>query len=159
MLLNDRWNLFYHDPYDKGWDMASYITIITGIHDTEQLVAINESIPDTSIKGGMLFLFREGIQPLWEHPRNRNGGYFSFKVENNFVRATWKLFVYALCGETLFKNQLINEQVNGISISPKKNFCIIKIWMAACVEETQAELNPMKNVDRTTKFTPFTEAG
>lgn len=159
MRLNDRWNLFFHDPYDKSWDSSSFITIISKMEDTEQLIAINETIPEMSIKGGMLFLFREGIQPLWEDPRNRNGGYFSFKIDNQSVRSVWKLFVYALCGETLFKNSQLNENVNGISISPKKNFCIIKIWMSVCEDYENAELNVMKNVDRTTKFTPFSEAG
>jgi len=37
---------------------------------------------------------------------------------------------YLLCGESLFTNKEYNEFVNGITVSPKKNFCIIKIWIS-----------------------------
>jgi hypothetical protein len=37
-----------------------------------------------------------------------------------------------MCGETIFEKDIHNNLVNGISISPKKNFCIIKIWMKNC---------------------------
>ena len=33
-----------------------------------------------------------------------------------------------LCGETVCKDKEANTHVNGITISPKKNFCILKIW-------------------------------
>ena len=32
----------------------------------------------------MLFLMRDGIQPIWEDEKNRNGGCFSYKI-NNYV--------------------------------------------------------------------------
>jgi len=38
----------------------------------------------------------------------------------------------ALCGETLCIDKTKNEHINGITISPKKNFCIVKVWMNCC---------------------------
>jgi hypothetical protein len=35
-------------------------------------------------------------------------------------------------GNTLSKNDNFVSSISGITISPKKNFCIIKIWMTNC---------------------------
>ena len=161
LLLNSKWTLFYHDMFDKNWTLSSYLPIMFDIHQAHQLIAINETIPDNVVKNGMLFLFRQGVNPFWEDPKNKDGGYLSFKLDNSVVHNVWKSFVYALCGETLFKNPELNDLVNGISISPKKTFCIIKIWLSVCdyggVNDT--ELNAIKFLDvKDTKFTPFSEA-
>jgi hypothetical protein len=34
-----------------------------------------------------------------------------------------------LCGESLCVEPELNKHINGITISPKKNFCIVKIWL------------------------------
>ena len=39
-------------------------------------------------------------------------------------------FRYALLGNTLSEDENILKNINGISISPKKNYCIIKLWLA-----------------------------
>jgi hypothetical protein len=36
---------------------------------------------------------------------------------------------YLACGESLGLNESYSANINGITISPKKNFCIIKIWL------------------------------
>ena len=30
------------------------------------------------------------------------------------------------------ENSNVRSSINGITISPKKNFCIVKIWLANC---------------------------
>jgi hypothetical protein len=75
---------------------------------------------------------RKGITPQWEDPKNRNGGAFSFKVVNKQVYEVWKILFAALCGESLFIENEINKSVTGITVSPKKNFCILKIWLDNC---------------------------
>lgn len=161
LLLNSCWTLYYHDIFDKNWTISSYSPIMLDISAVHQLIAINETIPENIVKNGMLFLFRQGINPFWEDPQNKNGGYLSFKADNTVVHNIWKSFVYALCGETLFKEEEMNNAVNGISISPKKSFCIIKIWFSSCryCEKEGVEMNNIKYLDvKDTKFTPFSEA-
>ena len=80
----------------------------------------------------MLFIMKEGIKPTWEDPKNRNGGCFSYKVSNKNVYKVWKDLTYVVAGETISKNTGFVSCVTGITISPKKNFCIIKIWMSDC---------------------------
>jgi hypothetical protein len=130
--LIDKWDLYYHLPYDKSWDISSYKKIMENIDSVEKLIAINESLPELVIKHCMLFVMKAGITPMWEDPKNRNGGCFSFKVINKQVYGVWKSLFYAICGETLCVDKKYNSVINGITISPKKNFCIIKIWLENC---------------------------
>jgi hypothetical protein len=130
--LLGKWNLYYHLPHDKNWDLSSYKIIMNNIDSLEKLIAINENVSEQIVKYCMLFVMRDGITPMWEDPSNRNGGCFSFKVLNKQVYSVWKSLFYAMCGETLFKNKAYHNLVNGITISPKKNFCIIKVWLLNC---------------------------
>ena len=77
----------------------------------------------------MLFVMRHGITPMWEDKRNKNGGCFSYKVVNKNVPDVWKQLFYLLCGETICVDPAYQKNINGITVSPKKNFCIIKIWL------------------------------
>jgi hypothetical protein len=86
----------------------------------------------------MLFIMREGILPMWEDPKNRNGGCFSYKVLNKSVYKVWKELTYVVVGGSISNNEGFVKCVTGITISPKKNFCIIKIWMTDCNNQNPA---------------------
>ena len=81
--LLGKWDLYYHLPHDKSWDLSSYKSIMSKISTVEETIAINESLPENVVKYSMLFAMRAGITPMWEDPKNRSGGCFSFKVINN----------------------------------------------------------------------------
>jgi len=127
--LLDKWNLYYHLPHDKNWDLSGYTIIMNSIDTVEKVIALNDTIHENVVKNCMLFVMRDGITPMWEDPRNRNGGCFSYKVINKAVPEVWRNLFYGLCGESLCIENQHNKHINGITISPKKNFCIIKIWL------------------------------
>ena len=81
---------------------------------------------------------RDGILPTWEDSKNRNGGCFSYKVSNKNVVEVWKDLTYVLVGESVSNLIPFVSSVTGITISPKKNFCIIKIWMTDCKNQNPA---------------------
>jgi hypothetical protein len=122
------WDIYYHLPQDKNWELSSYTAIMKSMSLAEEVVAISAQLNDTIVKNCMLFVMRTGITPMWEDPKNRHGGCFSYKVINKSVPEVWRHLLYALCGETLCADVANSPHVNGITISPKKNFCIIKIW-------------------------------
>lgn len=128
--LNGKWDLYYHLPNDSSWNLSSYKTIMKDISSVEDVVSLNKSIHESIIKNTMLFVMKSGITPMWEDEKNRNGGCFSFKVLNKQVNNIWKQLFCALCGETLCVDKKHNEFINGITISPKKHFCIIKVWLS-----------------------------
>lgn len=130
-VLHDNWVLWAHMPHDTDWSMKSYKKI-SDVQTVEEAIALCETIPDKMTKNCMLFLMRNGIHPTWEDSKNINGGSFSYKINNKYVPDTWKLLFYSIIGESISKNKEFLKCVNGITISPKKNFCIIKIWMSDC---------------------------
>jgi hypothetical protein len=126
--LSTKYNIYYHLPNDKNWNFASY-KLISSISTVEELVTINENIPDNIVKYCMLFVMKHGIAPMWEDPKNKGGGCFSYKIYNKTVVNIWKHVFYAFCGGTLMVDRENMKYVTGITISPKKNFCILKIWI------------------------------
>jgi len=128
--LNSRWNFYIHLQNDDNWDYSGYHKIITLKH-AEETILLNEEISFDLIKKTMLFVMRENIKPMWEDIQNQDGGGFSFKVHNKNIEFVWKKLFYLLVGESL-TNKSVFESINGISLSPKKSFCIVKIWMKDC---------------------------
>ena len=50
----------------------------------------------------------------------------------------WKNLSYTLVGESLTTDKRLRPNITGITISPKKNFCIIKIWLTSCENQNPA---------------------
>ena len=136
--LFDKWTLWAHLPHDTDWSMKSYIQIFT-FQSIEEAIALANILPEKMIKNCMLFIMRNGIHPLWEDPKNREGGCFSLKISNKNVCEVWKQIMYSTVGETISKSKKL--YINGCTISPKKNFCIIKIWTSNCDEQNSEKLN------------------
>lgn len=137
--LYDTWTLWAHLPHDTDWSLKSYKQIMT-FGTVDEAAALMSSLPDSLVRNCMLFIMREGVHPTWEDERNRSGGSFSYKVSNKAVVSVWRQLSYALVGETLTGSPDTREDINGATISPKKNFCIIKIWMASCQYKDPAAL-------------------
>ena len=129
--LSNKWTLWAHLPHDTDWSIKSYKKIYT-FEYVEEAIAITETLPEVLVKNCMLFIMRDGIKPIWEDPKNRNGGCFSYKISNKDVHSVWKELTYVMVGNTISKQSSFVNSVSGITISPKKNFCIIKLWMSNC---------------------------
>lgn len=122
--LNDTWILWYHDPNDLNWDIKSYKNVAE-IQTIEEFWNTYAYLENNVIENSMFFFMRKGINPLWEDPKNINGGCWSFKIPKGNILKYWTELSIYLLGENVTKKDRI---INGISISPKKTFCIIKIW-------------------------------
>jgi hypothetical protein len=146
------WTLFYHLPDDKKWTISSYPVIMNKINTVEKVIAINREIADDTIRFNMLFLMIDGVTPTWEDKQNRNGGCFSYRVPNNVVPGVWKNLVKSLCGHTLTVNKNDMKYVTGITISPKTNFCIIKIWLRCCTLQDTSLIIDIENLPKIGSF-------
>ena len=146
-ILIDKWVLWAHLPHNTDWSLKSYIKI-QELSTVEDVIKITNAIPEKMVKNCMLFLMRKGINPTWEDPKNMDGGCFSFKVINKFVPNIWKSLFCAVSGETLMKDPKNNNFINGITISPKKNFCVIKVWMSTCEFHDPDILIDIKNLSK-----------
>ena len=129
--LSDNWTFYIHLQENKDWSIDSYIKIMN-FNNVEEAILLNDEINYDLIKKSMLFLMKEDIFPTWEHEKNRDGGCFSFKVFNKDVAFVWKQLYYCLIGNSLTADIEANKCINGITVSPKKKFCIVKVWMNGC---------------------------
>ena len=73
----------------------------------------------------MFFLMKNDILPIYEDKNNINGGYWSIKISNENILKTWIDLSIELIRGNLDKKNIIS----GITLSYKKKFYIIKIWI------------------------------
>jgi len=142
LKLNDTWILWYHDPNDVNWDIKSYKTVAT-INTIADFWNTYNFIENSVIENSMFFIMRKGINPLWEDPQNLNGGCWSFKIGKGNIKQYWSELSIFLLGENIAKKEKL---INGLSISPKKTFCIIKIWNSDKKNSSKDQLNKKMDI-------------
>lgn len=145
--LNDTWMLWAHLPHDTDWSISSYKNV-SEINCIESILEFENVIPDIMIKNCMIFCMRKGILPTWEDPSNRDGGSFSFKINNSDIYEIWKELSITLMTEMLVQDEVMNKSICGITVSPKKNFCILKIWMKDVDIQDVKLFNLPEKIDR-----------
>jgi hypothetical protein len=144
--LHDNWTLWAHLPHDVDWTVKSYKNILT-FGSVEAAISVCETLPEKMVSNCMLFLMRAGIQPIWEDPKNQKGGCLSYKVNIKNIASVWKNLSYTLVGECLTSNKKMGQTINGITISPKKNFCIIKIWLSSCEYQNPSSIIDISGIN------------
>ena len=125
--LDTEWNLWYHSIVNNDWSKQSYQKLMT-IRNLFDYKLVIDSYKKNHYQNGMFFIMKDNIYPMWEDPSNRNGGCLSFKVPSSNVVEEWNLLFLKLLNQTIMEDS--NETINGISISPKKEFNIVKVWFA-----------------------------
>jgi hypothetical protein len=127
--LNDKFKLYFHDPNSYDWEMKSYIDLYE-MKTIKDFWIIDSLIKD-KVHLGMFFIMKNNIFPLWDNEDNINGCSFSLKILKKEAKIYWSKICILLLSNNITKEEHIDlyEKINGISISPKKNFCIIKIWL------------------------------
>lgn len=125
--LNDVWSLYFHGSEDPDWTLPSYVRL-TDISTVEDFWA-SQSCVEEHVPENMFFLMREGVYPCWDDPKNMYGGCISLKVAKTDAVKAWETICVRVIGETMLMNKSAWESVNGVSISPKKYFSIVKVWL------------------------------
>lgn len=130
--------LWCHDIHSKDWNLSGYNNLCT-ISNVSQFWKLFNNIEKIGYRVNNFFLMKEGTDPLWEHENNRNGGVCSFKSDiESSIKIYEDLCVKMIC------NCLVNnpDDINGISVSPKNNWAIIKIWNKDKNNDLSKTLNP-----------------
>lgn len=124
--LNREWDLWYHDPNNQDYSLASYINL--GTLDTiEKFWHYYYQLKLTQLQNGMFFIMLKGVLPTWED--NLKGGFWSYKIDKKEISQAWtKLSIYLL-SDNFVENSAFKDEIIGISISPKKTFSILKVWL------------------------------
>ena len=125
--IESKWILWNHKLDDNSWSNDSYNNMYE-INNLFDYKILEDNITLQNLQNTMFFLMRDNIFPTWEDPLNKNGCGASFKVPSAKIYVIWnKLTSYLIC-ENIQKDIKYWDNINGISISPKKEFNIIKIW-------------------------------
>ena len=126
--LNSEWNVWIHDICNNNWDITSYKHIfkINNIYDYIYFIS---HITDNYLSKYMFFIMRDDIKPLWEDDNNKNGCTYSFKVQNKYRLHELNELLKKNIAEVIHKKPEEYNNITGISITPKRNFSIIKIWL------------------------------
>jgi len=69
--LKNKWVLWGHLQHDTNWNMESY-TQICNVTYVEELVELMDKLPEKMLTNYMLFMMRDGINPVWEDEQNKN---------------------------------------------------------------------------------------
>ena len=126
--LNTPWCLWFHSINDTQWNKQSYKSIYT-IKNLYDLHGLHEILQKIHLQNGMYFLMREDVFPTWEDPDNREGCCISYKIPGQILKEQWSYIVDRIVSEDIVKDKSQWNQVNGVSIAPKKEFNIVKIWL------------------------------
>ena len=133
------WILWYHDPDNKDYSFESYIKI-ADVSTPQQFWTIVDSISKEAWESGMFFFMRRGFKPLWDVPENEAGGAWSKKIDAANVYTTFiDLMVNCICNELLVHRK---ETLVGITLSPKGQASIVKIWNTTTTVSDTSYINP-----------------
>ncbi len=137
--LQYNWNIWVH--YEKdNWKVSGFKQISQIKTVSEFWKFYNNWDKTGGVTAKHFFLMREDVTPVWEDPKNINGGCWSFKVQEESADELWEdLSTYLVC------NQLcptIPSEIMGLSICLKKNNnTVVKIW------NTKSKNNSLKLIN------------
>lgn len=119
------WTVYFHEPEDPSWTADSYKNIAV-CSTVQGLSVILHELGNERITGGLLRIMRGSSSPLWENKANIHGGSYCLKIPGTMAIDVFKRYLNAailgLCAVDT-ENQIV-----GVTISPKSSTCIIKIW-------------------------------
>ena len=123
--LKDKWTLWFHSVNDNDWSLQGYTKVMNIVNYSDLLFMIHNI---KNITHGMFFFMKDGINPIYEDKNNIMGGYWSMRLTKKDSFDYWTKIIFYLCLNNITKNGDYDNKINGLSVSPKINNCIFKIW-------------------------------
>ncbi|TKR81071.1 hypothetical protein L596_015009 [Steinernema carpocapsae] len=107
-------------------DYAQYVTQLAVVQSVEQFWAVYQHLQRPhEIPGKVDFhLFKVGIQPVWEHERNCNGGKWILRLRKGLASRIWENLMLAMIGEQFN----VGNEICGAVCSVRNTEDIISIW-------------------------------
>jgi len=138
--LNNKWSLWYHSITNDKWDNSSYqnLMVIENLFDIKIII---DNLQSNHLQNGMFFIMKDDIFPTWEYPDNREGCSVSFKVPASLLKENWDLLFTKILTGDILKDKDKYDEINGFSISPKKEFNILKIWFRNNITDYETFIN------------------
>lgn len=148
IMLPNEWVLYLYDkqlfkkmanrsnfqakPYKENYVIKNMNDLVYLLQIMKIKVNPNSTNNKINLDMNDYIIMRKGIEPIWEDPKNYNGGTFTIKISHEKGYDLWSTFIMYMLGETL-TNEMNN--INGITVSyisdtSSNNYTYIKIWDA-----------------------------
>lgn len=75
-----------------------------------------------------IHFMKVGVKPLWEDPKNKQGGCWSFRVRKEESGMVWRETLMALIGEQLDGTLTPGDEIVGISVGNRWNSDLFQLW-------------------------------
>lgn len=124
-IATGSWSVYYHEPEDTSWTAESYKRLAV-VSSWEGLGTVLRELGPHKTTNGLLRIMRGDTSPLWENKVNIRGGSYCLKIPRRSAIEVFTRYVAAAATGTCAKDPA--NEIVGVTISPKKGFCIIKIW-------------------------------
>lgn len=127
--LDNYYNVWFHDANNNNFDIESF-DHISKIETVKDYLIINEVLKKNykMLLNGMFFIMKNDINPIWSDDANKDGGCISWKIDKINSLEYWCNFLLLFITNNL-PTELNNFNITGISINPKKNCNIFKLWV------------------------------
>ncbi|KAI9882721.1 MAG: hypothetical protein M1823_005527 [Watsoniomyces obsoletus] len=133
--LHHEWE-FWHDrnasvPIEEKdpSDYSSNLVKLISINNVQIFWETFNNFPlgDLVLKDSV-HLFKRTVKPVWEDPRNVNGGSWTFRVKKAQSAEWWKNIQLMAIGELLQDACEIGDDICGVSLSIRFGSDLISIW-------------------------------
>lgn len=126
--LNNIYTLWYHNASETKFDKSSF-NKVTEIRTIKDLMELNDSLlaNDNILLNDLFYLMIDDIMPIWFNDEHINGGCISWKISKMSAIRSWENLLFLFMANE-FKELDNKYGITGISINPKKNCNILKIW-------------------------------
>ena len=98
--LENNWSICIHKNYNK-WKINDYHKLFEFKYLEEFLYFINNYDKLGGLKYLHLIIMKNNIKPIWEDKENKNGGYFSLKIDIDNLEETWNTICMYCIGKQL----------------------------------------------------------
>lgn len=129
--------MWYHSPTDMNFEEDSFKKLW-------ETTSINDFLPmfkalidkESELLYGLFYFMKNDIKPIWNNKEHINGGSISWKINKSDSIKCWKNLL------TLYMSNSFSEldnkyNITGISINPKKNCNILKIWFSKDIPDDE----------------------
>lgn len=125
IALDNKWTIYFHDFMISNWNRESYEKLAEITTAVDFWTVFN--ILKDKLSLGMFFFMKNNFFPKWDDNENNKMSYLSIKIlKTNTSQFMEDILVNGLTEALCIAHP---EIIAGISISPKKNFCICKVWI------------------------------
>lgn len=125
LIPTGSWTLYFHSPEETKWTLNTFINL-GSMKSWGDFWNVIDTLTEVSLSDGMFFMMRDPSPPLWESHHHIRGGCYSFRCQKKDASEIYLNHIIVSMLGSLTDNP--ENRINGISISPKRGFNIVKVW-------------------------------